>query len=93
MVVAAMAMMVMMVWVVVLNLLLLGLLGLLAALVDDSNVVIKNGGNDGDHVGLDDSGADILGASNADIDDALKREVPFPHAHHVFAATLLEDAD
>lgn len=76
----------------VVDLLLLGLIGLLATLIDDSDVVVEDGGDDGNHVSLDDSGADVLGASDADVDDTLESEVPFPHAHHVLATALFEDA-
>lgn len=87
MIVAAVAM------VMVMYLLLLGLLGFFTALVDDLDVIVQDGGDDGDHVCLDDAGADIFRASDADIDNALESEIPLPHAHHVLAATLLEDAD
>lgn len=76
----------------VVNLFLLGLLGLFAAFIDDLDVVIKNGSDDGDHVSLDDPSADIFGASHTNIDNTLEGQIPFPHAHHVLAATLLEDA-
>lgn len=78
---------------VLLGVALLSLLGLLPALFNHLDVVVEDGGNDGHHVGLDDACADGLGAPDADIDDALEGQVPFPHVHHVFAATLLEDAD
>lgn len=78
---------------VVVDLLVLGLVGLFAALVNDSDVVVKDGGDDRNHVSLDDSGADVLGAADANVDDTLESEVPLPHAHHVFAAALLEDAN
>ena len=86
MLVTSMAMM------VIVNLLLLGFLSLFAAFVDDLDVVIEYGSDDGDHVGLDHASADILGTPNTDIDNTLESQVPFPHAHHIFAATLLEDA-
>ena len=49
-----------------------GFLSLFSAFFNDLDVVIEDGGYDGDHVGLDDSGSNGLGASNADIDDALE---------------------
>lgn len=79
--------------VMVVNLLLLGLLSLFAALIDSLDVVVEDCSNDGDHVGLDDTGTDIFRASDADVDHALKSEIPLPHAHHIFAATLFKDAD
>jgi hypothetical protein len=78
---------------VVLYLLLLGFLGLLPTLLGNLDVVVEDGGDDGHHVGLDDPGPHSLGASNSYVDDALKGQVPLPHVHHIFAATLLEDAD
>jgi hypothetical protein len=78
---------------IVVNLPLLGLLSFFAALIDGFDVIVENGGDDGDHVGLDDASADIFGASDADIDNTLEGKIPFPHSHHVLTATLLEDAD
>lgn len=65
----------------------------MADLVKDLQVVVENGGNDWDHVGLDDSGPHGLGASHANVDDALKGETPFPHLQEVMISALLEDAD
>lgn len=65
----------------------------LAALVEDVEVVVEDGGDDGHHVCLDDTRAHGLGAADANVDDALEGEVPLPHLHHVLAAALLEDAD
>lgn len=64
----------------------------LAVLVHDLDVVVQYSCNDRHHVCLDDSGADILGASHTDIDHTLESQVPFPYSHHIFAAALLEDA-
>lgn len=69
----------------------LGLLGLLAASVDDLDIVIENGSDDRDEVGLDHAGADVLRASHADVDYALEGQVPLPHVHHVLAPPLLEN--
>ena len=66
---------------------------LLAALLDDPDVIVQDGGDDGHHVGLDNPSADGLGASYADVNDALEGQVPLPHIHHVLAAALLEEAD
>lgn len=82
--------MVSMAMVVVVYLFLLGL-SLFAAFIDDLDVVIKNGSDDGYHVSLDYTGADIFGASNTNIDDTLESQIPFPHSHHILAASLLED--
>lgn len=79
--------------VVLVGMALLRLLGLFTALFNDLDVVVEDSGNDGDHVGFDDACPDGLGAPDADVDDALEGQVPFPHVHHIFAATLLEDAD
>lgn len=35
----------------------------------------------------------MLGSPHADIDDALKSEVPFPHVQDILLAALLEDGD
>lgn len=78
---------------VLLNLFLLGLFRLFTALLGNLDVVVENGGNDGNHVGLDDSCPHGLGASNPYVDDALEGQVPFPHIHHIFAAALLQNAD
>lgn len=79
--------------VVILDLLLLGLLGLLTTFVHDLDVIVKDGSNDRNHVGLNHAGPNTFGASNSYVHDALEGQVPFPHVHHVFAPALLEDAD
>lgn len=79
--------------VMVLNMLVLGLLSLFAAFVNNFDIVVEDGGNNGNHVSLYDSGPHILCASNADIDDALKSKIPLPCAHHILAPALLENAD
>lgn len=78
--------------VVVLQLLLLGLFGLFTTLLNHFDVVIENCGDDGHHVGLNDSRPDTFGATDPDIDDTLESQIPLPHIHHVFAAALLQDA-
>lgn len=78
--------------VVILDLLLLGLFSLFAALVDDFDVIVEDGCDDRDHIGLDHARADVLRASDADVDNALEGQVPLPHAHHVLAPALFEDA-
>jgi len=67
-------------------------LGPRPVLVDNLDVVVEDGGDDGDHVGLDDTGPDVLGAPYTNVKDALEGEVPLPHVHHVLAPALLEDA-
>jgi hypothetical protein len=67
--------------------------GLVPTPLGNLDIVVQYRGNDGDHVGLDNSCPHSLGASNAYVDDTLKGQAPSPHVHHVFAATLLEDAD
>ena len=79
--------------VVIVNLLLFSLFCLLAAFLDDFDVIIEDSGDDGNHVRLDHTGANPFGAANTYVDDTLKGEVPLPHTHHVFAATLFEYAD
>lgn len=65
---------------------------LLPALVDDLEVVVEYGRDDGNHVSLDDTGPYGLGTPDADVDDTLEGQVPLPHLHHVFAPALLENA-
>jgi hypothetical protein len=79
--------------VMVVDLLLLGLLCPFTALFDNFDIIVKYCGDDRDHVGLDHAGADALCAPDTNVDDTLEGEVPFPHTHHIFAATLFEDAD
>ena len=79
--------------VVVADVFLFSFLGLLPALLDDFDVVVQNCSNDWDHIGLDNPRTHILGAANANIDNTLEGKVPFPHAHHIIATTLLQDAD
>jgi hypothetical protein len=79
--------------VMVMNLLLLGFLSPLTALLDDLDVVVEDCCDDGDHISLNNAGANTLGAPHTDVDDTLEGKIPFPHAHHISAATLLEDAD
>ena len=66
-------------------------LDLVPTTVDDLQIIIEHGGDDGNHIGLDDASAHILGSTHADVDDALKGQVPLPHVHHVLTATGLED--
>jgi hypothetical protein len=91
---AAMTVMVVVVVVmVVVNLLMLRFFRLFATFIDDSNVVVEYRRDDGNHVGLDNSCADVFCATDTNVDDTLESEIPLPHAHHILAATLLEDAD
>ena len=57
---------------VIVVLLLFRFFGLLAAFVDSLGVVIKDGSDDRDHVGFNDTGADVLRASNTNVDNALE---------------------
>ncbi|KAI6755313.1 hypothetical protein HG531_004419 [Fusarium graminearum] len=79
--------------VVVVILLLFGFLSLLAAFVDSLGIVIEDGSDDGDHVSLDNTSANIFCASNTNIDDALESKVPLPHSHHVLTTALFQNAD
>ncbi len=72
---------------------LLGLLCLFTDLLDNLDVVVEDGGNHRDHVGLDDAGPDGLCAPNSYVDHALKGQIPLPHVHHILAPPLLQDAD
>jgi hypothetical protein len=78
---------------VVMSRLLLLLLGLLAHLLDGFDVIVQNCGNHRHHVGLDDAGPDGFSASNTYVHNALKGQIPFPHVHHILAATLFQDTD
>lgn len=75
------------------DMLLLGLLSLLPALLNHLDVVVEDGGDDGNHVCLDHARANSFGATNSYVDDALEGEVPLPHVHHVLAPSLLQNAD
>ena len=76
----------------VMAMLVFNFLRFLTVLLHNFDIVVENGCNDRHHVCLDDSGTDILGASHTDIDHALESQVPLPYSHHIFTATLLEDA-
>lgn len=67
-------------------------IGASSNLIHDFNVVIEDGRNDRNHVGLDNPCPDILRTANTNVDDALEGETPFPHLHQVLAPALLEDA-
>lgn len=79
--------------VMVVALLLFGLLRLLAAFINSFCIVVEDGSDDRNHVSLNNSGADVFRASDADIDNTLKSKVPLPHSHHIFTTTLLENAN
>jgi hypothetical protein len=79
--------------VMIVALLLFGLLCLLAAFINSLCIVVEDGSDDGNHVSLNNSGADVFRASDADIDNTLKSKVPLPHSHHVLTTTLLENAN
>lgn len=79
--------------VMIVDLLLLCLFRSLAAFFDDLDVVVEDCCDDGDHVSFNNAGSHALGATNTYVNDTLKREIPLPHAHHVSAAALLENAD
>lgn len=75
------------------DLLLLRLLGLFSTLLNHFNVVIQDGSNHRDHVGLHNPSPDGLRSPDTNIDDALEGKIPLPHAHHILASALLENAD
>jgi hypothetical protein len=79
--------------VMVVALLLFGLLCLLAAFINSFCIVVEDGSDDGNHVSLNNSGANVFRASDADIDNTLKSKVPLPHSHHVLTTALLQNAD
>ena len=68
-------------------------LSLLAYPFDDFDVVVEDGGDDGNHICLNNAGSDVLSASYTYVDHALESKIPLPHVHHILAATLLQDAD
>lgn len=70
----------------------LGLLRLLSAPVHDLDVVVEDGSNNRDQISLNDPGADVLRATDANVDHALESEVPLPHIHHILAPPLLQNA-
>jgi hypothetical protein len=79
--------------VMVVDMLLLSFLDLFARFVHDFYVIIQNGGDDWDHVCLNDSGANIFGATNTNVHNALESKIPLPHAHHILAPPLFENAN
>lgn len=73
--------------------LVLGFLGLCPYVFNDFDVVVEDCGNHGDHISLHHPSPNSFCAPNAYVDDTLESQIPLPHVHHVFAATLLQDAD
>lgn len=73
--------------------LLLRFLRLLSAPIYDLYVVVENRSDNWDHVCLYHPSPNRLRASDADIDNTLESEIPFPHIHHVLASACLEEAD
>ena len=61
-------------------------------LIDDLDVVVENGCDDGHHIGFDHTCPDVLRTTYTNVEDALESKVPFPHVHHVLAPALFEDA-
>jgi hypothetical protein len=78
---------------VIVALLLLSLLCLFPTLIDSLGIVVENSGDDRHHVSLDNAGANVFRASNADIDNTLEGKIPLPHSHHVLATALFQNAD
>lgn len=66
---------------------------LLPAPVYDLDVVVENCSDNWDHVCLYHPSPNWFRASDADIDNTLESEIPFPHIHHVLASACLEQAD
>jgi hypothetical protein len=65
---------------------------LLFASFNDTEVVVQDGGNDRNHIGLDHTRAHCLGSPYANVYDADECEVPFEHLQLILVPTLLEHA-
>ncbi len=69
---------------------LFGLLGLFSTPIHHLDIIVEDRSNHGHHVRFDDPRPHILRASHADVDHALKCQIPFPHVHHILAPPGLE---
>jgi hypothetical protein len=65
---------------------------LLFASLNDTKVVVQDGGNDRDHIGLYHTCPHCLGSPYADVHDADECQIPFEHLQLVLIPTLLEHA-
>jgi hypothetical protein len=65
-----------------------GLLGFLPTFFHKFVIAVEKGGNDWNHVGLDNASPNILCPTHADVDDTLESEIPLPHSHRVMTAAL-----
>jgi len=71
---------------------LLCLFGLLSTPVNNLDVIVEYRGDDWHHVCLHHSCPHILRSSDADINNALERQIPLPHVHHILTPPRLEQA-
>lgn len=70
-----------------------GLFCLLTAPVDDFDIVIQDGCDDGNHVSFHDARSDVLSAPDTNVHHTLKCQIPLPHAHHILTSTMFQDTD
>lgn len=61
--------------------------------LEDFQIVLQNGSNDRHDIGLNNTRADVFGATDTNINDTLESQVPLPHFHHVLLSALLENVD
>ena len=71
---------------------LLGFFGLLSTPVDHFDVIVEYCSDNWNHVCLHHSCPDILRSSDSNIHNALKRQIPLPHVHHILTPPRLEKA-
>jgi hypothetical protein len=71
---------------------LLCLFRLLSTSVNHFDVIVEYCSNDWNHIGLHYSCPHILRSSDSNIDNALKRQIPLPHIHHILTPPCLEEA-
>lgn len=64
--------------------------GLFSTLINHFDIVVKYRRNDRYHVSFHDPRSNTLGAPDSDIDNALERQIPLPHLHHLLAPALFQ---
>jgi hypothetical protein len=69
-------------------------ISVLSTLVDHTNVILQNGGDDRDHISFHYSGSYDFRATDSNIDDTLESEVPLPALQKICCIpAFFEDAD
>jgi hypothetical protein len=65
---------------------------LLSTSIHHLYVIVEYRSDNWDHIGLHHSCADILRASDPNIDHTLECQIPFPHIHHILTPSCLQQA-